>query len=309
MIYEFAVEPAAIDNWKDFRFIYDQVGVEHGRLISRFPRKWVAMVIDALKLNPQMRDIERTRIVEKLRNSDNKIARMNRPYDPAMNWMLNVQTQQKQKPFNAVVGRRNEIDADNFLNIADLDDTYPLWKISTDAVVPRKAWELACCARLLMQISRKIIIIDPNFDPVKSRFIETFSHLITFACDQHTPERLELHAEYGFFKEQRRENDWKSDCFKNLSPLIPECLSIEVFQWEAKLSGDKPHARYILTEFGGIRYDYGIDEGEGQTTDVSLLGHKAYEQRWRNYQEETAAYHRYDKFTVTGSKINPGKDT
>jgi hypothetical protein len=228
------------------------------------------MVIEAIEHNPQTRDIERKRIVEKLRNSDTKIAKMNRPYDRAINWMLNVQAQQKQKPFHAVVGRRNEIEVDNFLNISELDDTHPLWKISHDAVVPRNAWDLASCARLLLQISKKIIIIDPNFDPVEQRFIETLSLLLVFACVPHVPERLELHAEYSYHKNQRRENDWKEDCRTNLPPLIPDGFSVEIFQWEAKWSGDKPHARYVLTERGGIRYDYGIDEGAGQTTDVSV---------------------------------------
>lgn len=66
--------------------------------------------------------------------------------------------------------------------------------------------------------------------------------------------------------------------------------------------GDKPHARYILTEFGGIRYDYGLDKGEGQTTDVSLIGPDAYKQRWQDYQLETSTYHLHDHFSVTGSK-------
>lgn len=303
MIHEFAVEPAAIDNWKDFRFIFDQIGVEHGRLISRFPRKWEAMVMEAARDNQRTRDIERAKIAEKLRKSDNKTVRMCRPYDPEISWMKNVQAQQKQHPFRAVVGRQNDIAADNFLSIDELDDTQPLWNVSKDIVVSRKAWDLACCARLLLQISKEIIIIDPNFDPVKSRFLEPFSHLINFAFDHRIPERLELHAEYGFFKDQKRETDWKSDCCKNLSPMIPECSSIEIFQWEMKRSGDKPHARYILTELGGIRYDYGLDEGEGQTTDVSLLASEVYKRRWQDYQKETAAYHLHDQFTITGSKI------
>lgn len=75
MIHEFAVEPAAINNWQDFRFIYDQVGVEHGRLISRFPGKWAGMVIEAVKANPHVRDIERSSIVTKLQNLErNKMA-------------------------------------------------------------------------------------------------------------------------------------------------------------------------------------------------------------------------------------------
>ncbi len=308
MIQEFAIEPAAIDNWKDFRFIYAQAGVEHGRLISRFPRKWDDMVMKACKANPDMKDIERSRIVSRLQNIKNKMAKLNRPYDPEKNWMFNVQIQQTQNPFHAVIVRHNEINADNFLNIDDLDEQH-LWQISKGRVVPRRAWDLACCARLLLQVSRQIIIIDPNFDPAKPRFIETFQYMITFAFEQHAPERLELHAEYQYHKDQKRKNGWKEDCIKNIPALIPEGFKIGVFQWEAKRFGDRPHARYILTERGGICYDYGIDEGDGQTTDVSLIDHSVYEQRWRDYQKETAAYHLNDNFSVTGSKKNPQKET
>ena len=80
-----------------------------------------------------------------------------------------------------------------------------------------------------------------------------------------------------------------------------------IFRWQRNDDGDKPHPRYVLTERGGIRFEYGLDEwdGEGQTTDVSLLSHSLYKQRWKDYQKETAAYHLYDNCTVTGSKEIP----
>ena len=62
MIYEFAVDPSAVNNWQRFRYIYDQCGVEHGRLISRFPHKWRKMVIAACVSE----GVERIKIVERL---------------------------------------------------------------------------------------------------------------------------------------------------------------------------------------------------------------------------------------------------
>ncbi|MBU1706394.1 hypothetical protein KKB28_00590 [bacterium] len=311
MVYEYAVAPAAINNWQDFRFIYDQVGVEHGRLISRFPGKWAGMVIEAVKANPHVRDIERSSIVTKLQNLErNKMARLNRPYDPEMNrdpeinWMINVKNQQKRNPFHAVIARQNEIDIENFLNMDNLDASHPLWNVPKGQVVPRRAWNLACCARLLLQISRDIIIVDPHFDPDKSRFLETFSHMVTFAFEQHVPNRLELHVE-----DKGQDDDWWHEiCLKYLPDCLPVDFPVAVYRWQKKPDGDKPHARYVLTELGGICYDYGLDEweGDGQTTDVSLLSHSVYEQRWSDYQEKTAAYTLIDNFPVHGGRENPG---
>jgi len=88
---------------------------------------------------------------------------------------------------------------------------------------------------------------------------------------------------------------------------LPVDFPVTIYRWRKKSDGDRPHARYVLTEMGGIRYDYGLDECEdvGQTTDVSLLSHSAYELRWRDYQKETAAYTLIDHFSVLGSKKNP----
>lgn len=303
MIHEFAVEPAAINNWQDFRFIYDQVGVEHGRLISRFPGTWARMVMAACAANPHLKTAERSRIEIKLRKLEkNKMARLNRPYDPEINWIINVKTQHAQNPFHAVIARQNDVDIENFLDMDELDASHLLWNIPKEQVVPRRAWNLACCARLLLQISREIIIVDPHFDPDKSRFLETFSHMVTFAFEQHAPNRLELHVE-----DKGQDDDWWHEkCRKYLPDCLPVDFSVAVYRWRKKPDGDKPHARYVLTELGGIRYDYGLDEweGDGQTTDVSLLSHSVYEQRWCDYQKETAAYTLIDHLSVLGGMKN-----
>jgi len=293
MIYEYAVEPAVLNNWQDFRYVYDQVGIEHGRLISNFPSTWAKMVITACADNSQLRDIDRTRLVEKLKSLRmNKMVKMNRPYDPGRNWLANADIEHRRCPFRAVLSRSTESSIPNLLNFDDLDADHSLWYVPKDRVVPRKAQELACCARLLLQISREIIVADPHFDPGKPRFLETLSHLLQYSFEEHPPKRIELHVEYDYWKEQQRERDWMEEAAQSLPRLIPEGFALKVFRWESRLTGDKPHARYILTERGGIRYDYGIDEwkGEGQTTDVSLLSEDLYRRRWADYQVGTAAY-------------------
>jgi hypothetical protein len=305
MINEYAVEPEALNNWQNFRYVDDQVGVEHGRLISRFPGKWARMVMAACCENTQLRDVERSRIAIKLKNLEkSKMAKLNRPYDPEKNWMNNIEEQQRQRPFHAVIARNNEAKIPNILNIDELDASHPLWNVPKEQVISRKANELACCAKLLLQVSKEILIIDPHFDPMKSRFRKTFSNLIEFAFEEHLPLRIELHVEYDDLKEQKRATEWKDDCLRKFPQIIPEGLILQVFRWKIKASGDKPHARYVLTERGGIRYDYGLDEwvGEGQTTDVALLSTSLYEQRWQDYQIKTAAFDLVDKIKVFGGR-------
>lgn len=300
MVYEYAVEPAALNNWQDFRYVYDQIGVEHGRLISRFPSKWASMVMKSCEENQQLRDVDRLRIVEKLTNLEkNKMVRLNRPYDPDNDsnniWMSNAAAQHRQRPFHAILARTHELKIPELINIDNIDASHPLWQVPKDKKVLRKAQELAHCARLLLQISKEILIIDPHFDPVKPRFLKTFSHLVEFAFEEYKPNRIELHVEYDEYKELKRETDWKEDSLSNLKPLIPEGFLMMVFRWKRMTSREKDelHPRYVMTELGGIRYDYGLDEGKG-TTDVTLLSASLHEQRWCDYQKETSAFELFD---------------
>ena len=40
MIYEYALEPRLLNNWKDFRYFTEKFSFYEGRLISRFPKRW-----------------------------------------------------------------------------------------------------------------------------------------------------------------------------------------------------------------------------------------------------------------------------
>lgn len=308
MIHEFALHPDAVND-PSFKHIVADCGIQHGRLISRFPHEWVKKAIEACKIQD---DVKRKTIVEKIVSlrRDQKMVGFNRKYVYGKDWLENAEDQYKIRPFRAIVSPLNPQGCAHVLSPQEIDEKTSLWDVQTQRIVPRKAYDLACCAKTLLSISREILFIDPYFDPLKSRFLNTLSHMISFAYIFKEPRRLELHAEYDYRKELRRETDWQEGCTSNLHSLIPEGSTMEVFRWETRPAGDIPHARYVLTEIGGIDYNYGLDEWEsdGQTTNVSLLGPSVYEQRWKEHQKGTAAYHLVDNFPVTGSKKNPAKE-
>ena len=54
--------------------------------------------------------------------------------------------------------------------------------------------------------------------------------------------------------------------------VIPTGLSVVVYCWRQRASGTEFHARYMLTERGGIGVDAGFSaEGRHQTTDMHLM--------------------------------------
>ena len=47
MFHEFAIDPATLSTWQSYRYTIEKFGVEHGRLIARFPRFWQQLVYKA----------------------------------------------------------------------------------------------------------------------------------------------------------------------------------------------------------------------------------------------------------------------
>jgi hypothetical protein len=299
MIHEFAVDPVAINNWQNFRYVIDDFGVENGKLISRFPRSWKSEVYEACSA---CRDVERKRIEARLIDVDNLLVSRGREYIRGKTWFENAESQHSIKPFRAIISVSNPSNNPSILIAEKIDKkNNPLWKVPRERKVRRSAKHLAECASLLLMISKEILFVDPHFDFVDRRydseirrFYNTMVHLIELSIQDKKPTRLELHVKRKYEDGVDPEDTLKKFqnlCHEKLAPLIPQGSSMKVYIWDQKNIGDKLHPRYILTEFGGIRFEVGLDEGrKGETTDVSLLDHSHYEDRWRDYQKETAAF-------------------
>lgn len=83
--------------------------------------------------------------------------------------------------------------------------------------------------------------------------------------------------------------------------LIPAGTSLTVFL-RPGLPDKRMHPRFVLTERGGIQFDYGLDEGHGpgDTTHVVLLEHEVFLQRRREYGKESRSFGEPETITVDG---------
>lgn len=45
MIHEYAVEPDLLNTWEQVSFLLPHFGIDHGRLIVKYPHQWEAEVL------------------------------------------------------------------------------------------------------------------------------------------------------------------------------------------------------------------------------------------------------------------------
>jgi len=297
LLREFALEPSLLNNWADFRFYFDNFGIHRGRLISRFPRRWKRMVYDSLPNN--IGDVERKRIEDRLSIIDEKMIKMNRDYDSNQSWLENAERSHTEVPFHAILAAENPNNNDFVLISSEVDERNELWRCDTGLSVPRTPEALSDVIRKLFQISREILFVDPHFGPEVRRYRATLKHFLecAFQTGNHFA-RIEFH-----FSEKSTFDFFDNECSKQLPQLIPIGLAVTFKRWRQITGRERLHARYILTEKGGLLFEGGLDAGRtGETVDVSILQTSLYQERWANYQTDTTVFDFVDEVTITGTR-------
>jgi hypothetical protein len=90
-------------------------------------------------------------------------------------------------------------------------------------------------------------------------------------------------AELGGFAEYYVHSD------PHLPSIIPRGLKIRLVRWDQI----HLHARYILTEKGGVKFGSGLDDHDGSPRkhcDVDLLQPGPYKAIWKEYQRDSPIF-------------------
>ena len=106
----------------------------------------------------------------------------------------------------------------------------------------------------------------------------------------------------------QRTQEYQQLCDRWLKPQLQPNTSVRLYRWTSwHSSSDFFHARYILTERGGVRIDWGLDSGKaGQKTDVTLLDDDMWNQTWNMFQfddsgkQKTSDFQWIDMVSVSG---------
>ncbi|WP_300335245.1 hypothetical protein [Accumulibacter sp.] len=301
MIHEFALDPGLLDDWERFRYLTEKFSVCQGRLISRYPKRWKAMVYEAAS---EASDIERKRIEVRLQGIDDKMLPRTHQWDGNQGWLVNAECEHGRQPFHAIIAHTNPQDHDWILACDDLDEVTPRWAIERERIVSRDAAALAAAVSPIVRAAKSVIFIDPHFDPYKARVRNTLKAFLEACFPRRVGlamERVEFHTAF-----KPEVIDFVKECQRQLPQRIPTGVSLRIVRWRERVGGEGLHNRYILTERGGVRLAWGLDEGgHAQTDDLSLLEPTLYGARWGQYCSEQPAFDFVDDLVVVGTRVLP----
>jgi len=289
MLYEYAVEPAAIAaDWKTCVYLAEKFGFDRGRLLSLFPRKWLPLAIDAASHLPT---IQKARVIEKLtRLKRDSSIRSGRSYDPATGtWLQNALAQQSVDPFHAIFASSNPTSNPSVLVVGEFDETHPLVAVSHDAAIAREAQSLVEAMKLLLQSAQKILFVDAYYDPFNERYQDTLRACLEEIYKNNPGATCEIHHLDG--ARSPSVDAIEREAKAKFLGIIPHGMIVSIVRWRERQRGEDFHARYVLTDRGGISIDAGLSaEGKHQTTIAHLMSYVLAGQRMEALSHTATVY-------------------
>ena len=291
MFEEFAIDPALIVQWEYFDKLRSLFGLDKGRLIADFPNKgWKKAVANLLLANLSKANPVRNHstIEAWLKGSDGtldlRLARAKRPYDQNKKWILNAEDQAPS--FHAVLSK-DVIEVQNAIQVTETIclSEHPLFCVETQPRISRTNEALIAVAKPLLQCSSKIKWVDRFFDSQDSTKTGPFKHMLQW-IEQNFSNRqweIELHVE----RSDAFSQNTKDNYLHALRPLVNSGVRMTVFFW--KRAAENLHPRFLLTDVGGLQYDYGLDQGhdDTETSIVILQTPTRWRDEWQRYSHET----------------------
>jgi hypothetical protein len=288
MLKTIALDPALFAQWDYHAALRDKFGVPYGRLIAKFPKDWKRLLrerCEALVAEGKLGPVKAKAIEAWMSAPDGQVQRDTRfdeashAYEKSHSWHVNAEA--KAADFDAVLSESG-VDAPNAI-LADEGHTFlndTRFQAPTQGRVKRTKEALVSCAWPLLRASRKVKIVEPHFDPVLPRFVNTLLHLVE-RLRQELPRlnELELHVKRGDDFREVTQRNYR----RYLDPELHAGFKLTVFFWAAKRK--KLHERYLITDCGLLDVNYGWDESDldGDDTPVALLSEARRLEEWRRY--------------------------
>jgi hypothetical protein len=274
MLYEFALDPAAISDKASARYFFESFRPEKGRLISQFPAKWKKKVFEHCKANiPD--GLSSQYIIERLRKLDGCLVKSGRLFDPDLDWVVNAVAANGTDPFRAIISPTSGPGVFS----PDIDEDVPEWNVETAVTAGRRSGELAAVCAGMLKTAKELILVDPYFSGSTAQ-VRVLNEILDRANQGLALERIEYHV-----KEQMDAESYATRLRVDVLPSL-QSLSVPVYVIRWQNQSETLHDRYILTNLAGINVAQGLSEcrrEEADTTDVSLLGKTAFELRRSQY--------------------------
>lgn len=310
MYQEYALDPDGLIEATMPKLLFELFGKDSGRMLASLqdPREWAIYIekeIQRRKALGTIRPQQFLRIqalLEPLLKSPAARQEKFFPHHPkrglynaSTSWRDNALRAHRAVPFAAIVTN----DKGGTVAPDDIDPGDPVFALAPSVRVARSASALVDLLQSLISLSTKLVLIDPHFQPLEKRFQYLLPEI--FNRYDHIKEA------HIYLKENRfkpcTSRDFESWCAQDEgqdSLLLPgEKLYVSVLRERHR--GEKLHARFVLTEIGGVAVDPGTDvdtrPNSGNTFFVTRLSSTIHQNLWREYVQESG-FHVTERFTV-----------
>ncbi len=294
MAYEYAIEPEALVEDQNRRYLVDNMGVGTGRLVAQYPEDWLEKVRHACDQHQPVEQLRVTRDLDVLRK---RLVKTNRPYGGHLVWLSNALNAHEHEPFRAIVAGTSEVTHDAILTVSQLRSDTPGWEIPGDGKIQRTAEEMANIAQPLLRLSSVILFVDQHYKS-NVTFGRPLSEFLKHAQKGKKAHKIEYHL-----NAETREDIFVQGLEKQRRFLpFDNGVSMVFVRWKKIDEGENQHPRYILTNRGGLRFDYGLDEGHG-STDWNRLGENLWRDRLAQFNPSMGVYELVDAFKVSREQV------
>jgi hypothetical protein len=211
-------------------------------------------------------------MIEKLNAAKRtKVIKSSRPYNrTAGDWLHNALAQHAISPFHAIIAAQNPNESQSVLIAQDLDEQHPLMAVPHDFEVNRDAVSLAAAMAMMLRSASAVLFVDAYYDPFNARYQNTVRECLRVIHAANPHAHFEIH--HLDLSRSPSAKAIEREARAKFSNVIPQGMSVTIYRWRQKNGGADFHARYLLTDTGGIRVDAGFSaEGADQMTDMSLM--------------------------------------
>ncbi len=267
---EFAIEPAAVRSWRDFRYVFEKLGFSEGRLGTRLPKDWENKVlkscsdpIDRQRIECAFQRHAQSRLIDppKFDNAG-----------PAK-WVDAVSAAHVQRKLSGVVvanGTLVPFTDPPSTTITDADEEF--FQAKRARWVPCTSKELAEVARVLFRLSSKVVLVDPHLRPrttMNSQWRGPVEELLQVGLDEGCRFLEILTSTEGLPKNPDDEvYKFLKICAEKAGP--DSRVSIAFLNTETV--PNRLHGRYLISESGALRYEKGFRAvGSDVRNDVSIV--------------------------------------
>lgn len=283
MIADCAVDPDVMARWEFFQMLHADFGVGQGRLLCEFPTKWRKLVLErAIELEASGVNTARqaAMLVDQFQHGTFRrgLVASGREYPAGSRWSDAART--TRPAFDLIIHSDPPTSASE-LRVGEILRLNPPFARPRQAEVQRQAADLVACGWSCFRRAKEIAVIDPYFRPRDGKFGRVLGHFLARLEHECSPlKRLEVHTKLpDYYDPLIQRGNWTNWANEHL----PSGWKLRVVHWNELETGGTLHARYILTDYGGLDYNWGIDEDPGEQTQVSLLDDSFWERLYRRF--------------------------